>query len=410
MADAPQSFLRFDLSDCADCGKRYAALPQPLPDAGADFAWDARDYDALRLFMLEELAARFPDRRRWTPADMEVVIIEVFAALMDQLSDATDKAFMEGALETARMPASVRRLLMFIGYEPLGDLLASGELPDTLALSPAVAQQRAIELYWHDNPFAMESAREAGVRTIFDQARMVTVEDYAERLDDHPLVARTHASNAWTGSWNTLSVAVILADTEWSIDQTFDSLPRPIEAPDRRAFERRLEKLQGDIQRFHLKHDLALPVWQAQPTFRSILRTFVDSHRMCGHDVDFRDAVRVGISIVASIVVDPNFYQSEVRQVAEIASGDGAEGFFRAGNLKFGEDLFASDIISALMALEGVQNVCLIRFKRVGNDYPDQVETGRIPLNGIEVAVCDNVSGEQERGYFHLYLNGGAGR
>ena len=410
MADAPHSTLVFDLSNCADCGKRLTELPVPLPDAGTDFAWDARDYDGLRLFMLEEIAARFPDRRRWTPADMEVVIVEVLAALMDQLSDATDKAFMEGALETARMPVSVRRLLKFIGYDPLGDLLARGELPGTLALAPAGTQNRAVELYWNDNPFAMEDAREAGVRAIFTQRRMVTIDDYAERLDDHPLVARAHASVSWTGSWNTLSIAIILADTEWNIDQTLDSLPRPIEDSERRAFERRVEKLQDDIQRFHLQNDLPVPVWRAHPTFRSILRSFVDSHRMCGQDVDLRNAVRVGISIVASIVVDPNFYQSEVRQAAENALGDGIDGFFRAGNLKFGEDLFSSDIIAALMALEGAQNVCLIRFKRVGNDYPDQVETGRIPLSGIEIAVCDNVSGEQERGYFHLYLHGGAGR
>jgi len=410
MAETPQSTLVFDLADCADCGKRIAELPRPLPDAGTDFPWDARDYDALRLFMMEEMVARFPDRRRWTPADMEVVVIEVFAALMDHLSDATDKAFIEGNLETARMPASVRRLLSFIGYDALRDLLAEGKLEATLATAGAVDQQQAVERYWHDNPFAMEEARQTGVRTIFDQARMVTEPDYAERLDDHPLVARANASSEWTGSWNTLSVAVILVDTKWRIDQSFDTLAKPSNPAEKRAFERRLEKLQTDIEQFHLRNDLAVPAWGAQPTFRSILRSYVDSHRMCGQDVDFRDAVPVGIAIVASIVVEPEFYQSEVRQAAEIALGDSEDGFFHAGNLKFGEDLFASDIIAVLMALDGVQNVCLIRFKRAGNDHPDQVETGRITLNGIEIAVCDNISGARERGYFHLNLNGGANR
>ena len=95
MAEAPQSILVFDLADCADCGKRIAELPRPLPDAGADFPWDARDYDALRLFMLEELAACFPERTRWTPADMEVVIVEVLADVLDQLSDMADRVAAE---------------------------------------------------------------------------------------------------------------------------------------------------------------------------------------------------------------------------------------------------------------------------------------------------------------------------
>jgi len=410
MAETPQSILAFDLADCADCGKRITKLPQTLPDAGTDFPWDARDYDAMRLFMLEELVARFPDRRRWTPADMEVIIIEVFAALIDHLSDATDKAFAEGSLETARMPASVRRLLSFIGYDALSDLLAERKLEAELATASELNKQNAVERYWHDNPFSMEEARQTGVRTIFDQARMVTEQDFTKRLDDHPLVARANASSVWTGSWNTLSVAVILVDTMWRIDQSFDSLKKPANPAAKRAFERRLEQLQLKTEQFHLRNDLAVPVWNARPTFRSILRTYVDSHRMCGQDVDFRDAVPVGIAIVISIVVAPDFYQSEVRQAAEIALGDGEEGFFQAGNLKFGEDLFSSDIIAALMALDGVQNVCLIRFKRVGNDYPDQAEAGRITLNGIEIAVCDNISGSRERGYFHLYLNGGASR
>ena len=39
----------------------------------------------------EELAARFPERRRWTPGDLEVVMVEVMAALLDQLSDMADR-------------------------------------------------------------------------------------------------------------------------------------------------------------------------------------------------------------------------------------------------------------------------------------------------------------------------------
>ena len=104
---------------CGDCGRREIRLPEPLPVHGNDFDWLLRDYDSYRLFMLEELAARFNERRRWTPADMEVVIVEALAVELDQLSDMLDRVHAEAFLETARRPESVRRLLSLIGYNAI---------------------------------------------------------------------------------------------------------------------------------------------------------------------------------------------------------------------------------------------------------------------------------------------------
>src|SRR5262249_32701696 len=81
----------------------------PLPNVGDDFDWLTRDYDGFRLFMMEELAARMPERARWTPADLEVVLVEALAAVLDQLSDRADRVAAEAYLETARRPESVRR-------------------------------------------------------------------------------------------------------------------------------------------------------------------------------------------------------------------------------------------------------------------------------------------------------------
>ncbi len=76
MTQTPVPELKFNMG-CPDCGVREVILPQPLLDLGDDFDWSARDFDSLRIAMLEELAARFPERTRWTPADMEVVIVYV---------------------------------------------------------------------------------------------------------------------------------------------------------------------------------------------------------------------------------------------------------------------------------------------------------------------------------------------
>ncbi|HHD63012.1 MAG TPA: hypothetical protein ENK96_01315, partial [Desulfobulbaceae bacterium] len=94
MADNPVPSLEF-AGRCPDCAERLVVLPQPLPETGDDFDWMVRDFDGFFRFMQEELAARFPDRTRWTAADMEVVLIEAFASVLDQLSDMTDRVAAE---------------------------------------------------------------------------------------------------------------------------------------------------------------------------------------------------------------------------------------------------------------------------------------------------------------------------
>ena len=120
MAENPQITLEFG-GRCPDCAERRVALPPALPAVGDDFDWLVRDFDSLRRFMLEELAARFPERRRWTPGDLEVVLLEVLAAVLDQLSDMADRTAAEALLETARRPQSVRRLLSLIGFDAATD-------------------------------------------------------------------------------------------------------------------------------------------------------------------------------------------------------------------------------------------------------------------------------------------------
>ena len=88
-------------------------------------------------------------------------------------------------------------------------------------------------------------------------------------------------------------------------------------------------------------------------------------------------------------------------------SRTGPGGFFEPGRLRFGEDLHAGDIIETLMALEGVENVCLNRFKKIGRQFADASDSGAIVLEGLEIAVCDNKPDKPARGYYRLTLNGG---
>lgn len=377
MAGNPKTVLVFK-GRCPDCAERIADLPAPLPQVGDDFDWMVRDFDSFRRFMLEELAARFPERTRWTPADMEVVIVEVFAAVLDQLSDMLDRTAAEAFLETARRPESVRRLLSFIGY----DAVTAAGLKDA----------NELERLWTRNPSVMESARRQGPNAVHTQRRMVTVDDYARLLKEHPLVLSTHAWSRWTGSWPTIQVAVIL----WNnclLDQRNILFP---------------EELKQSVDRFHTTLGLFPPVWDpAPPSMRTILRPFLDHWRMTGQETLLMDAQPVGISMSLSIRISDNYFRSEIRQAVKRVLGTGPRGFFEPGRLGFGQDIFAGDIFQALMSLDGVESVCLNRFKRFGDRFPDQSDTGIISLNELEIPVCDNDPERPERGFYHLSLHGG---
>jgi hypothetical protein len=140
-----------------------------------------------------------------------------------------------------------------------------------------------------------------------------------------------------------------------------------------------------------------------------ILRPYIDAFRMAGQEVVLRDPRYVGINMALSVTIGANHFKSEVRLAIAQALGHGQQGFFAPGYHGFGEDLYSSDIIEVLMALDGVENVCLNRFKRVGSQFPDRVEAGFITLDGLEVALCDNSPVDPARGYYRLSLHGGRG-
>lgn len=393
MAETPQSVLTFT-GGCPDCGERQVTLPEPLPPVGDDFDWLQRDYDSFRLAMLEELAARFPERRRWSPADMEVVLVEALSVALDQLSDMLDRVHAEAFLETARRPDSVRRLLRFIGYDPLETSGLDFDPGDPAEV--AAAEVELMDL-WLKYPHRMAEAKIDGPRSIHRQRRMVTAQDYVDQLEGHPLVERAHAEMAWTGSWTTLKVACLCRE----------NTPLDTAVADVHGAGDETEALKKEIDSFHRGAGLDLPNWDAMPTLRAVIREFLDAYRMAGQEVWLQDPEFVGIVVDLSVSIAPNAYRSEVVRAVKRALGRGIGGFFSPPSLHFGEDLHASDLIEAVMSLPGVEFVCLNRFKRVGMRYADQSDGGRIVLEGIEVAVCDDDPARPERGSLRIRPHGG---
>jgi len=405
MADAPVANLVFSGS-CPDCGERRMVLPPPLPAVGDDFDWRTRDYDSFRRFMLEELFARFPERDRWTDGDIEVVIVEALAAVLDQLSDMADRIAAEAYLETARRPESVRRLLKFIGYDAfqlarnrgVGPFAAGDITDDPEAI-------RRFDQYWLDNPTVMDVARNTGPRTIHRQRRMVSTGDYATRLDEHPLVLRANAWSTWTGSWHTVRVAIIAWGGRLIDAAGTDPTPAGSDYP---------PDIRAEVRDFHKSRGLPWPdptdedaFWQSNPAIRTLLRPYVDGYRMTGQEVLLEDAVPAPITIALSILVAERYFRSEVRRAVQDALSTRPGGFFEPGRLRFGEDLYAADVFQAVMAVEGVDNVCLNRFKRVGSQFADQTERAVIVFDGLEIAVCENDPRRPDRGFYRLELHGG---
>lgn len=394
MADPPRTQLVFT-GGCPDCARReVTGLPGPLPEVGNDFDWQVRDYDGFRLFMLEELAARFPERKRWTPADMEVVLVEALAAVLDQLSDMADRVAAEAFLATARRPDSVRQLLQFIGYDAVRQAYAAGQIQTDPAAHPDDAR-RELELAWVESPYLMEDARRAGPRDIHDQHRMVTVEDYGRLVEEHPVVRRANATLQWSGSWSQVRVVVVGWQNRKLDEDEAGGAPVPGTV------------LMGEVKRFHLERGLQEPAWTEKTRFRDLLGPYVEQYRILNQEVLLQDAVPVGISLSLTVQVDPNYFQSEVRRAVEQVLGTGPGGFFEPGRLRFGEDIRAGDVIQALVKLDGVQTVCFDRFKRLGGGYADQTSSGRIALEGIELAVCDGDPAHPERGSYRLRMQGG---
>ena len=396
MAELAAPKLIFD-GGCPDCGERVATLPLPIPGVEDDFDWSTRDYDSFRLFMMQELASRFSQRRRWTPADMEVVIVELLAAALDRASHAIDRVQAERFLDSARRPESLRRLLKLIGYDA------------AQRIDPAVLDARhentldtKVEGYWRDNPSAMEAARVAGPRLIAEQQRMVTLADHADLLEEHPLVALARARLVWTGAWQTILVSALLED-DLPLDQPLHSgavLDPPIPDGIRR-------ELWDAIVAYHGDRRLPLPPVSEALTGRRILRGLIEDYRMIGTEVFLEEANAAAITITLSIRARDGYFRSELKQaLAQVFSADQG-GFFETGRLDFGQALYASDVIEAAMGVEGVAVACLNLFRRVGNGFEDQSGDGVITIGPDEFIECRSERARPENGALRIVVNGG---
>lgn len=382
-AQTPSAELVFDKNVLGEwTGSRKAVnLPKRLPALDRNVDWEQRDFDSFRAAMLGDLATAFPQRSQWSVSDLEVVLTEVAAFGLDMLSDMTDRVVTESYLSTVRTPERLLVMAKFLGYDPIAhapDAFFS-TLPKS-SLSKGQLEQHIID-FWRRNPFYMQQVKQLAPSALRQQERMVTLDDYQQKVSEHPLVSQCQTRDFWNGSRQCIGISLILID-----DLRLNS-----------NSQHYWDELIEEVKYFHLTLGMGehhkgvswLPDFNKNITPGMLLQRYIDAYRMIGQEVVLEEGEAVGVDIDMQISVSANYFRSEVTSHVDRILSSGTGGFFSASRLQFGEDVTISDIIQFVQGVEGVEYITINRFKRSGS-WPDVSSLGRIVLREREYAVLEN--------------------
>ncbi|SEB38733.1 hypothetical protein [Terriglobus roseus] len=143
---------------------------------------------------------------------------------------------------------------------------------------------------------------------------------------------------------------------------------------------------------------------------RTLIR--LEPFRMMGTGLEVEDAILVGLRITLAVCVASNRFRSDVytalmQRFLSSSGCDGLEAVLKPENFFFGQTVYASPLIAAAQAVDGVVSVRLVRFERM--DRPSDVgpQQGFLPMGRLEIARCDNDPNRRDRGIFSLQMDGG---
>ncbi|WP_439603119.1 putative baseplate assembly protein [Devosia sp.] len=222
-------------------------------------------------------------------------------------------------------------------------------------------------------PETLTAIKLAAPRAFHQQRRAVTAEDYAGFAERHPDVQRAIAERRWTGSWQTMFIAV---DRRGG---------RPVDA-----------------------------------AFEAELIGFLEPFRLAGHDLEIEPPVFVPLDVALVVCAADGHYAEHVEAalLSRFSSGirpDRTRGYFHPDAFSFGEDVLLSSIIAEAMAVPGVRWVGMQlpgssasgRFRRFYDQGVDYAEDGIIAIGRREVARLDNDPDAPEHGRLRFYVEGG---
>lgn len=97
-----------------DCAPAWQPAPAPQPVPAIDYL--AKDYDSFRHTLMTAMMQRVPGWQATSEADHDQVLIDLFAAAADELSDYQDRVMNEAYLATARKRVSLARHARLMDY------------------------------------------------------------------------------------------------------------------------------------------------------------------------------------------------------------------------------------------------------------------------------------------------------
>jgi hypothetical protein len=197
------------------------------------------------------------------------------------------------------------------------------------------------------------------------QLRAITADDYARLAEKNPRVQRAGAEIRWTGSRQSVRVALDPLGTTT--------------AP----------------------ADLTAEVRDALLEFRRI-----------GHDLEVIPAHYLAVDLTLDICVHSHALRGDVEVAVRdaLTAGlrrDGTPGFFHPDRLTFGEPVRISRIIGAVQALPGVMSVRVSDLHRWGGHRCHELAQGFLAVSPLEVARLDQDPDFPENGTLTLNLGGG---
>ena len=211
------------------------------------------------------------------------------------------------------------------------------------------------------DPETPEHIRQYAPFSFQSQLRCVTADDYAAMAQTIPGVREARGTVRWTGSWYTAFTSI---DTTSALTAGFE--------------ESVAEVMEG--------------------------------YRMVGTDVEVEGAVRVGLRIALGICVGASHFPADVQRAVwkVLVTGDpirGTKGLLDKTNFEFNETVYASPLIAAAQAVDGVQSVTLLRFERM--NAPATVPAALLQMGRLELPRCDNDPQHADLGMLTLTMEGG---
>lgn len=214
------------------------------------------------------------------------------------------------------------------------------------------------------DPEALEQVRLNAPQAFHTQERCVTEVDCAAIAERHPEVKEARAARQWTGSWDTVFLAV------------------------------------------HRRNNL--PVDQ---TFADTITAYMQPYLLTGTDVRVLPPTFVPLDIALTVHIDGAHVPGIVKQAlleafSDVALPNARLGFFYPDNFTFGRPVYLSEIVQRATQVPGVVWLEATRFQRWQEPPRGELVLGHIPIGPWEIARLDNNPAAPEYGQIAFTIEG----